>query len=160
MSEPLKWEIPLEGIAHEIISGMSALNMEPLPLETPTGTYISDTDHWVRHAMVHFRAACQLASRAARSQDLIVSKLSEILEVAHGVELPWLERCTDEEIIKALDTVIAKLRAARGRPTADDIVRELAAIDADNIPWWLGDVWKKANEFVSQEIGGTNNGKV
>lgn len=45
------------GATLEIVSAMSALNMPPQPLEKPKGEYLSQSDHWVNHAMEHLRAA-------------------------------------------------------------------------------------------------------
>lgn len=50
----------LEGAAREILSAMSALNMEPELLESPTGIYLSSTDRWAAHALEHLNAAFEL----------------------------------------------------------------------------------------------------
>lgn len=64
MDPILDWHDPLQGAAHEIISAMSALNMEPEPLEVPEGAYLSERDRWAKHAMEHLRAALELLQRA------------------------------------------------------------------------------------------------
>lgn len=75
-----------QGIVTELISAMSALNMEPSPLppdeiKHDTG-YLSDTDMWVRHAMEHLHAAYGLAQKTSR-----VYYLLEVLMSTHGVEM-------------------------------------------------------------------------
>ena len=59
-----------QGVITELISAMSALNMEPEPLPADqikhdTG-YLSDTDKWVRHAMEHLYAAYGMAQSCGR----------------------------------------------------------------------------------------------
>jgi len=58
------WSDPLSGAANEIISAISALNMEPEPLEVPKGVFLSERDKWVEHAMAHLHAALKLLKRA------------------------------------------------------------------------------------------------
>lgn len=50
----------LEGVAREILGAMSALNMEPEPLDPPTGVYLSSRDKWANHALRHLEAAFDL----------------------------------------------------------------------------------------------------
>jgi hypothetical protein len=61
----LEREDPMHGAVHEIISGISSLNMEPDPVTNPKGPYISDLDKGVNHAIEHFDAAIALLQRAA-----------------------------------------------------------------------------------------------
>lgn len=75
-----------QGIVTELISAMSALNMEPSPLppdeiKHDTG-YLSDTDKWVRHAMEHIYAAYGMAQKTGK-----VYYLLEVLMSTHGVEM-------------------------------------------------------------------------
>jgi hypothetical protein len=58
----------LEGALQELISAMSALNMEPDPIPGATG-FLSDTDAWVRHAMEHLTAVAHLLIRAQRERN-------------------------------------------------------------------------------------------
>jgi hypothetical protein len=91
----LTWKPPLHGVIHEVISGMSALNMEPDPIAEPTGTYLSETDGYVKHAMEHFSAACQLAGEAERRTERLVTLAARLLELKHGIETPYT--CEDAE---------------------------------------------------------------
>jgi hypothetical protein len=45
------------GARSEVVAAMSALNMEPRPLEAPEGDFLSERDHWAKHAVEHLRAA-------------------------------------------------------------------------------------------------------
>lgn len=68
MGAPFEHRNPLNGAIIEIMSAMSALNQEPDPL-TDTGDpnatgLLSETDGWVRHAMVHLEVALRLARAA------------------------------------------------------------------------------------------------
>lgn len=153
MSEPkIDWDIPLQGIVYEVMSAMSSLNMEPSPLVPPKGTYLSETDEWVEHAMSHLTAACQLAAKAARRQSQLLSNLEYVLDVCHHMEAPIGEEDFEQWAIDALKSVIKQARARRGKPTAEEIVRELAAISAGEVSWAVEveDVHDKALEFVSQ----------
>lgn len=154
MSEPkINWEVPIQGVVHEMMSAMSSLNMEPSPLATPTGTYLSETDAWAQHAMSHLTAACQLASKAASRNARILDAIIYVLDVCHGLEEPMCVADVEMWAIEALRTVIRRARANRGKPSAEEIVRELAAINATEVPWWISDVHGKALAFVSQETG-------
>jgi hypothetical protein len=57
----------IRGAIHEIISAMSSLNMEAEelygPFEHPA--FLSQTDRWAKHAMVHMHAAIDYLRRAA-----------------------------------------------------------------------------------------------
>ena len=84
MSDPFKnYENPIHGAAAEIISGMSALNMEarPIPkkelkkLEYPR--FLSQTDEWVKHAMVHFQEAFRLLSTVPGSGAMCFERKKE-----------------------------------------------------------------------------------
>jgi len=59
MGDPVRTKDPKEALQaalNEVVSAMSALNMEPEPLTTPTGVYLSERDVWAAHAMEHLRA--------------------------------------------------------------------------------------------------------
>lgn len=65
MGAPMtNWPDPLSGAAHEVLSAISALNMEPEPLEPPEGAYLSERDKWAKHAMEHLHATMELLRRA------------------------------------------------------------------------------------------------
>lgn len=56
--EPLKLTDDLICDAYnEIISAISSLNMEPEPIENPSGKLLSETDKWVKHSVMHCEAA-------------------------------------------------------------------------------------------------------
>lgn len=60
MSKPRKdYDDKKQGAIIEIISGLSALHMEPMPLNNGE-LFMSDNDHWVKHAVEHFHAAIEL----------------------------------------------------------------------------------------------------
>ena len=63
MSEPRHGH-SLQHALSEIISAESALNMEPEPMEEPTGQYLSETDQWAAHAMEHLHAAFDTINKA------------------------------------------------------------------------------------------------
>ena len=65
MGEPfMHYDDPFNGIASEIISAMSALNMEPEPMQKPVGKFLSESDKWVHHAMEHLKRAMDLHREA------------------------------------------------------------------------------------------------
>ena len=78
MSEPLTHTDPLHGIASEIISAMSALNMPPDPMETPKGEYLSERDNMVRHAMEHLKAAMECQLSAYQKMQKLEAKLWQL----------------------------------------------------------------------------------
>ncbi len=54
---------PAHAAISELISAMSALNMEPSPKPASEGaTYLSDTDEWAAHAYEHIAAAIDMLS--------------------------------------------------------------------------------------------------
>lgn len=58
MGKPmLNMKSATHGAITELLSGVSALNMPPDPLEKPTGPFLSESDRWVKHAIEHFDAA-------------------------------------------------------------------------------------------------------
>ncbi len=71
---------PLRGAVSEIISGLSALNMQPDPIppeeQTPDNNgYLSQTDRWVEHAYEHFQAAIQCIRKAENNTSFSSVKL-------------------------------------------------------------------------------------
>jgi hypothetical protein len=60
------------GALHECQSAISSLNMEPAPVEDPSGRgWLADTDDWARHARSHMRAAVSYVSALAQKLDVI-----------------------------------------------------------------------------------------
>lgn len=109
----ITWKVPLHGAAHEVISGMSALNMEPSPLEKPTGTYLSETDYYVKHAMEHFSAACQLISKAEARLDKLLNLVVYTMEEHMSIDVPMDIDDTEGWVINALSEQRDKLRRER-----------------------------------------------
>ena len=44
----------VRGLTCELLSGNSALHMDPEPIVEPDGTFLAYTDAWVRHALEHY----------------------------------------------------------------------------------------------------------
>src|SRR3989304_2715021 len=81
MSDPfLNHENPISGAVSEVISGKSALNMPPEPLRDGADAdevlkaykaapneneFLTDLDHYAKHAAEHFAAAIALLERAS-----------------------------------------------------------------------------------------------
>jgi hypothetical protein len=63
----------LQGALQELISAMSALNMEPEPIPGATG-FLSETDAWAQHAMGHLVAVADLLIRAQRERDELIAQ--------------------------------------------------------------------------------------
>ena len=63
MYDPFKSSKPLRGLAMEIISAESALNMNPEPIPLKDGEeedrYLSQSDAWAKHSVEHLRKAFQ-----------------------------------------------------------------------------------------------------
>ena len=77
MSEPIRNEESektvtgkLLAAVGELINAISSLNMEPCPIDPskelnyPSNAFLSNTDHWVKHSMVHIREAMDLIMKA------------------------------------------------------------------------------------------------
>ena len=73
MSSPFKHDPPtINGAITEIISGISALNMQPDPITNiPNDSmgFLSETDAWVKHSIEHFRAAIQVLREVEKLQN-------------------------------------------------------------------------------------------
>lgn len=80
MSEPFKnygksIVDKLNGAINELISASSALNMPANPmkpaegLEYPFNTYLSQTDYWVNHSILHIREAINLITESLKKKD-------------------------------------------------------------------------------------------
>ena len=69
MSEPFTGtsDNPIQTAIHEMISAMSALNMEPDPIPVPDDGqihFLSERDKWAAHCMEHLHSAFQLLNQA------------------------------------------------------------------------------------------------
>lgn len=98
MSEPFKGygdktSEKLHGAINELISASSALNMPANPMKPPEGLgypsneFLSNTDYWVNHSMIHIREAINLISvaleKVAKEETKeFTERLNEILKKA------------------------------------------------------------------------------
>lgn len=106
MSKPFEhYEDPFNGVANEIVSAMSALNMPAQPIKDPSpeAFYLSETDAWANHAMEHLRAACEQNGKANQRFQAAMAILWSI-----GFKLPEKEQ---HELIERMEQrgLIAKL---------------------------------------------------
>lgn len=66
MSEPMTGcKNPIQGAILEIISGISALNMPPDPIDPPEGDFLTERDRMVKHSLEHFNAAIDYLAKVA-----------------------------------------------------------------------------------------------
>lgn len=64
------YEDTLQGILMEITHVMSSLNMTPRPIEGSTeDAYLSESDHWAKHAYEHAEACQALVARLIEERD-------------------------------------------------------------------------------------------
>ncbi len=140
------------GVIHELISGMSALNMEPRPMDNPPedAQYLSETDEHVAHAMEHFQAAFTLAQRCERLEAAVSRFL--IFSDFEGVD-PL--RFTDQDFLNGLrqETENAKKRIRlkdKNKPLADRVVEEIIKdlTERDG----LRREWDQIHELIREEI--------
>lgn len=111
MSEPrIDYKPPLSGITHEAIAAMSSLNMNPSPITNPTGTYLSETDEWVRHSMEHLSAVCRLAEQARRRSESMLHLLISILELQFDTDVPYTHEDIEQWMIDKLGEINTELR--------------------------------------------------
>lgn len=79
MSEPKSGHMDnVEGAIAELMSGMSALHMEPEAIPDINGNgWLSDTDHWVHHSIEHFDKALDLliANRKSTRRCAVLNSL-------------------------------------------------------------------------------------
>jgi hypothetical protein len=68
---------PTNDLWHELISAQSALNMEPDPIEGPSGRFLSECDGWARHSMTHIKHACKLMH-----ERFDIKKITDIIDAA------------------------------------------------------------------------------
>lgn len=76
MSNPIiKSDNPILSAMNEIVSGISALNMPPEPIENNNcenlgrSLFLSESDNMVKHAIEHFRAAIALLNEAYKQKE-------------------------------------------------------------------------------------------
>ncbi len=116
MSSPkVSYKSKTYGAIMETNSAITSLNMEPSPLESPTGPCLSERDYWARHAMEHLKAAQQLAVESNVQSCTLVGRLEYILDVQWGIERPPERDDAEDWCIEALSTVMRKLRKEHGR---------------------------------------------
>jgi hypothetical protein len=79
---------------NELVSAMSALNMEaspidPAPVREPNSrpVYLSESDSWAKHAMEHLHAVFELLQRADREREADRTKIYRL-----GVKLAKLRK--------------------------------------------------------------------
>lgn len=90
MSEPRTHTNPLEGARSELISGLSALHMEPQPLpenEQGDDGYLTDLDYWAQHAQKHFYMAYEELSRVSEAVHRLQHQIFAMLKVYRNEEL-------------------------------------------------------------------------
>ena len=88
MSTPiLKYEDPIQGALNELVSAMSALNMDPDPiLQTPEliekgkehfgrPMFLTELDNWVKHSYEHLHAVFMLLNQAHTERELLKTKI-------------------------------------------------------------------------------------
>ena len=75
MSKPIEGlKNSIDGAINEITSAMSALNMEPEPLNATlgNGNWLSETDAWAFHAYEHLQVAQEYCSQGRREKEDLV----------------------------------------------------------------------------------------
>ena len=90
MCSPFEGSKPLDGIGLEVLSCMSALNMQPKPIPSDqqypdNNGFLSDTDSWVKHALEHLRQAMQYTTKARRIVECVDCELLK-LRLKGGIE--------------------------------------------------------------------------
>lgn len=104
--KPMEHSDPINGAMCEVVSAMSALNMEPNPL-TETGDpdsngYLSEVDGWAKHAMEHLNAAAALLLKAQTPKLVASTADLNVLEALRN--RAWLAE--DTATVAALDRVL------------------------------------------------------
>ncbi len=75
MSTPNKsHDDKLQGAISELVSAMSALNMDADPIPGATG-YLADTDAWAKHAMEHLHAVFCLLNDAHTEREVLRARI-------------------------------------------------------------------------------------
>lgn len=91
MSDPrTDYNDPLDGAISELISAMSALNMEPdpvVPADPPPGQplFLVDVDAWAKHAETHMHAAVQAIRKAHVQREVLRTALAFVaIDIREG----------------------------------------------------------------------------
>jgi len=107
MSDPREeYDCPIQGAVYELISAMSALNMEPSPIDNPgkNAIYLSETDAMAKHSMEHMNAAMACTRKAVRLMRRLTSAAEKVVRKYndtsgfHPYELSYEELI--EELVK------------------------------------------------------------
>ena len=108
MSQPLKY-CSSGSVSTEIISGCSALHMNPEPLENPSGTYLSDTDSWVKHSLEHFHTAVDYSNHVSSAFNRVLNVLEMTIYKIYRDEydFDWY-KMTDIERANVMAGILAK----------------------------------------------------
>ena len=96
---------PIDGARTEILSGTSALHMEPSPKEDKVGNgWLSDTDNMVAHSLEHFYQAYQLLADAYKEHGRLErgtwKKVTDLMRKIKDKEISHID-----EIISELDKI-------------------------------------------------------
>ena len=86
MSAPIeKYEDPIQGAMNELVSAMSALNMQPDPIEKTLEIlskenlgrpiFLTELDSWVKHSYEHLHAVFMLLNEAHKERELLKTKI-------------------------------------------------------------------------------------
>lgn len=84
MSEPkTDYKDSIQGALGELVSAMSALNMEPAPLTPPLPApetlgrpiFLSESDGWAKHSYEHLRAAFELMNQAHTEREKLKTQV-------------------------------------------------------------------------------------
>jgi hypothetical protein len=92
---------PSNDLAHEIISAMSSLNMEPEPIvpapvqEGPV--FLSQSDAWAKHSMEHLKQAMQILHH--RDAQSFVEKLVNKFPELSGIKLTVIASMAQKHFI-------------------------------------------------------------
>ena len=108
MSKPFEY-CSASSVVTEILSGCSALHMEPKPLENPDGTFLSDTDYWVQHSIEHFHKAVEHSGKVTSAFERLLH-LAEMVVYKHYKDeysFDW-DKMTDIERGNTICGILAK----------------------------------------------------
>lgn len=87
MSAPIeKYEDPIQGAFNELVSAMSALNMEPDPILPPNliekgrehfgrPMFLTELDSWVKHSYEHLHAVFMQLNEADKERAALKTKI-------------------------------------------------------------------------------------
>lgn len=144
MSEPFRVsDFPQNNLAaaiQEVISGISALNMEPRPLTNPEGKFLSETDYWVDHSLEHFHRAIEMMGKC-QPEDA-----TEIKPVGWDRSLAETSlRKAYVEVIEPLYDLVRNMTFGSGKKSAehltwmcDQLLSNMKDAPTDKIGRWVG----------------------